>query len=145
MYRHRDGVLELLLAHPGGPFWAKKDIGAWSIPKGEYDDNEAPLAAAQREFQEETGFAAAGPFIPLGELKQANGKLVTVWACAGDCDPAAMTSNRFEMEWPPKSGKMQSFPEVDRVAWFDAGEAKQRVNLGQRGFVEALEQHLDEA
>ncbi|MDB5806668.1 MAG: hypothetical protein JWN73_3990 [Betaproteobacteria bacterium] len=138
MVRQNSGALEVLLAHPGGPFWAKKDLGAWSIPKGEYDDGEAPLTAAQREFKEETGFTAAGPFIALGELKQASGKVITAWAFEGDCDPAAMTSNLFEMEWPPKSGKIQSFPEVDRIAWFAAGEAKRHINPGQRGFVEAL-------
>jgi predicted NUDIX family NTP pyrophosphohydrolase len=144
MYRRQGGALEVLLAHPGGPFWAKKDLGAWSIPKGEYDDTEAPLAAAQREFHEETGFTDSAPFIALGELKQPSGKVVSAWAFAGDCDPAAMVSNTFEMEWPPRSGKMQSFPEVDRVAWFDAGEAKRRINQGQREFIEALQRLLDD-
>jgi predicted NUDIX family NTP pyrophosphohydrolase len=143
MYRHNGGTLEVLLAHPGGPFWAKKDLGAWSIPKGEYDDTEAPLAAAQREFLEETGFTGVAPFIALGELKQPSGKVVTAWAFAGNCDPAAMTSNTFEMEWPPKSGKRQTFPEVDRVAWFDTEEARRRINQGQREFIEALQRLLD--
>jgi len=142
MYRRQGGTLEVLLAHPGGPFWAKKDPGVWSLPKGEYDESEAPLAAAQREFLEETGFTSAEPFIPLGELKQPSGKVVSAWAFKGDCDPAAMVSNLFEMEWPPKSGKLQSFPEVDRVAWFGTAEAKRRIQPGQRGFVDTLEQRL---
>jgi predicted NUDIX family NTP pyrophosphohydrolase len=145
MFRRHGGILEVLLAHPGGPFWAKKDLGVWSLPKGEYDEGEAALAAAQREFREETGFACAAPFIPLGELKQASGKIVMAWAFEGDCDPATMASNTFETEWPPKSGKMQSFPEVDRVAWFGTEEARRRIHPGQRGFIEALERILDDS
>jgi len=142
MFRRRGGSFEVLLAHPGGPFWSRKDVGAWSLPKGEIDADEEPLAAARREFTEETGFAAPGPFIELGEAKQASGKVVAAWACEGDADPAAMASNLFEMEWPPKSGKTAAFPEIDRVDWFAPPEALQRIVRGQRAFVERLAAHL---
>ncbi len=118
MYRGHGSALELLLAHPGGPFWAKKDDGAWSIPKGEYDEAEEPLACAIREFDEELGMRPHGEFIDLGEIAQPSRKIVVAFAVEGAFDPAALKSNRFELEWPPKSGRMQSFPEVDRVAWF---------------------------
>jgi predicted NUDIX family NTP pyrophosphohydrolase len=143
MYRHRDGVLEVFLAHPGGPFWAKKDLGAWSIPKGEYPPEEEALAAARREFAEETGCAIQGEFLPLTPLRQPSGKLIAAWAFQGDCDPAALKSNTFTLEWPPRSGRQQDFPEVDRGAWFSLEEAKEKIIKGQVGFLEELEQILD--
>jgi predicted NUDIX family NTP pyrophosphohydrolase len=142
LFRHRAGLLEVLLGHPGGPYWAKKDLATWSIPKGEYAEDETPLAAAQREFREETGYAYEPPFIDLGEVRQPGGKLVHIWACEGDAEPAALVSNSFEMEWPPKSGRMQSFPEFDRAAWFGVEEADRRILKGQRGFVERLVREL---
>lgn len=142
MYRHANGALEVLLAHPGGPFWKNRDEGAWSIPKGEYGDDEEPLAAAQREFTEETGYAITPPFIALGELKQKGGKLIAAWAFEGDADPARLVSNTFEIEWPPKSGKRQSFPEIDRAAWFGVEQAQAKINPGQAGFIEELRRRL---
>ncbi len=142
MYRYRDGVLEVFLVHPGGPFWAKKDLGAWSLPKGEYDPDEDALAAARREFAEETGFPAAGEFIPLTPRKQPSGKIIQVWAFAGDCDPAAVKSNAFTMEWPPRSGRQQEFLEIDKAAWFTLEEAKVKMIKGQVGFLEELEEVL---
>jgi len=124
--------------HPGGPFWAKKDEGAWSIPKGELAAGEEPLAAAQREFEEETGCRAQGPFIPLTPITQRGGKLVQAWAVKGDCDPAQLRSNLFSLEWPPKSGKRQQFPEVDRAEWFPVPAALRKINPAQRGFVSEL-------
>ena len=124
MYRSRDSRLEVFLVHPGGPFWAKKDLGAWSIPKGEYVDGEQPLEAAKREFREETGFAAEGKFLELGAVQQASGKIVSAWAFAGDCDPARLVSNHCEVEWPPRSGRRIDIPEVDRGGWFSVSEAK---------------------
>lgn len=144
MFRHRGSDIELLLIHPGGPYWVNKDLGAWSIPKGEYHDPEEPLAAAQREFEEETGCVAVAPFIPLGDLKQRSGKVVTAWAFEGDCDAHAVKSNLFEMEWPPKSGRMASFPEVDRAAWFTPAEARRRILPGQAAFIDVLERQLNE-
>jgi len=138
MYRLREGMLEVFLVHPGGPFWAKKDLGAWSIPKGEFEPGEEPVAAAAREFQEETGFAAGSPLRELGSIKQAGGKVVSAWCVEGDCDPAALRSNSFEMEWPPRSGRMAEFPEVDRGAWFSIAEAKERILKGQAEFLERL-------
>lgn len=138
MYRHRDNALEVFLVHPGGPFWAKKDLGAWTIPKGEYTDEEEPLAAALREFREETGFTAEGDFLPLGEIRQAGGKLVTVWALEGDCDPTALVSIPFEMEWPPRSGQRASFPEVDRGAWFALQEAHTHILASQQPILDRL-------
>ncbi|HEX2918706.1 MAG TPA: NUDIX domain-containing protein [Edaphobacter sp.] len=138
MYRRNDDALEVFLVHPGGPFWAKKDLGAWTIPKGEYTDDEEPLAAAIREFREETGFIAEGAFLPLGEIRQAGGKLVTVWALEGDCDPAALVSISFEMEWPPRSGQRASFPEVDRGAWFSLPEARAHILASQQPLLDRL-------
>ena len=137
--RQNSSGVELLLVHPGGPFWAKKDLGAWSIPKGEYEEPDDPLEAAKREFTEETGFLPRAPFLALGSLKQPSGKLITAWAFEGDCDPSALVSNSFELEWPPRSGKIQSFPEVDRAEWFDTAEARRRILPGQSPFVDAVE------
>jgi predicted NUDIX family NTP pyrophosphohydrolase len=136
LYRRRGGALEFFLVHPGGPFWAKKDLAAWSIPKGEVVAGEEPLATAVREFAEETGFAIDGPFEPLRPVRQAGGKVVTAWAAEGDCDPAALRSNPFTMEWPPRSGRMREFPEADRAAWFPAGEARLRINPAQIALID---------
>lgn len=140
MYRRIGGALELLLVHPGGPFWAKKDDGAWSIPKGEYDDGEAPLAVAKREFAEEVGAGAVpdGDFIDLGDVTQAGRKVVRAFAIAGDFDVTRLQSNTFEIEWPPKSGRKQSFPEVDRAGWFAPDAARRKILAGQRPFIERL-------
>jgi predicted NUDIX family NTP pyrophosphohydrolase len=138
LYRRRAGGLELLLVHPGGPFWAKKDAGAWSIPKGEYAQGEDPLAAARREFEEETGMRVACDFLPLGELVSPGRKIVTAFALEGDFDPATLRSNTFELEWPPKSGRMQSFPEVDRAQWFAPDEARRKILAGQSEFIDRL-------
>ncbi|HEX7154311.1 MAG TPA: NUDIX domain-containing protein [Thermoanaerobaculia bacterium] len=137
LYR-RHPELQVFLVHPGGPFWVKKDRGAWSLPKGELDEAEDPLAAAIREFTEETGFSVDGDFRALGSLRQPSGKVIHAWAVEGDCDPAALRSNLFSMEWPPKSGKQQQFPEADRGAWFSIQEAKEKIVAGQIGFLEEL-------
>ena len=142
MYRLRDGKCEVLLVHPGGPFWAKKDLGAWSIPKGEYEAEEGPFEVAKREFQEETGFTAEGDFIPLKQRKQAGGKLVSAWAIEGDWDASAIVSNTFTMEWPPRSGQRREFPEVDRAGWFPLDVAKEKILTGQTGFLEELDEIL---
>jgi len=142
LYRRHDDIMEVFLVHPGGPFWAKKDAGAWSIPKGLIDPGEEPLSAARREFEEETGFTIAGEFIPLGPVKVASGKTIQAWAVEGDCDPDALRSNTFEMEWPPRSGKKQQFPEVDRGGWFNLDEAKEKINKGQVPFIEELKEEL---
>ena len=138
VYRRRDGALEVLLVHPGGPFWAHRDLGAWSIPKGEIGVAEQPLAAAKREFLEETGFTVAGEFLQLPALRQPGGKVVLAWAVEGDCDPAQLRSNAFPLEWPPRSGRMQEFPEIDRAAWFAMDEARRRILPGQTGLLEQL-------
>jgi predicted NUDIX family NTP pyrophosphohydrolase len=143
MYRRRQGVLEVFLVHPGGPFWAGKDAGAWSIPKGEYTPSEETLAAARREFKEETGLTAAGEFIPLTPLKQPSGKIIQAWAVAGDCDAGAIRSNTFTLEWPPRSGLRQEFPEVDRAAWFSLTAAREKISKGQTGFLEELRNLLE--
>ena len=137
LYRRR-GALEVFLAHPGGPFWAKKDLGAWSLPKGEFVEGEAPLAAAVREFTEETGFPICGDFRELAPIRQRSGKTIHAWAVEGDVDPAELRSNIFSLEWPPKSGRQQEFPEVDRAAWFDLAEARRRIIAGQAGFLDQL-------
>lgn len=142
MYRRRGRAVEVLLAHPGGPFWSRRDEAAWTLPKGEIGEAEEALAAARREFREETGFASAPPFHPLGELRQRSGKRISAWAFEGDADPAALLSNTFEMEWPPHSGRLQSFPEVDRVAWFTLDEARAKLIAGQVPFLEALARQL---
>ncbi|HSP70584.1 MAG TPA: NUDIX domain-containing protein [Bryobacteraceae bacterium] len=138
MYRRRDSKIEVFLVHPGGPFWTKKDLGAWSIPKGEYLDREEPLGVAKREFEEETGFTPEGPFIELGDVKQPGGKIVTAWAFEGDCDPAKLRSNTFVMEWPPRSGRRMDVPEVDRGCWYSLEDARSRLLAGQRAFLDRL-------
>ncbi len=138
MYRRRHGVLEVFLVHPGGPFWQKKDVGSWSIPKGEYTTEEDPLEVAKREFQEETGSKASGEFVPLTSRKQPSGKIITAWAFEGDCDASTIKSNTFSMEWPPRSGKREEFPEVDRASWFSIPDAKKKIIEGQSGFVDEL-------
>jgi predicted NUDIX family NTP pyrophosphohydrolase len=130
--------LEVLLVHPGGPFWAKKDDGAWSIPKGEFADGEEPLDAAKREFEEETGIPAVGDFIALESLKQPSGKLVFAWAVRSDFDPSRLKSNTFSMEWPPKSGRQQEFPEVDKAEWFNVEAARRKILKGQAPFLDQL-------
>jgi predicted NUDIX family NTP pyrophosphohydrolase len=142
LYRESSGQLEFLLVHPGGPFWSKKDEGAWSIPKGEFDDDEDPLAAARREFAEETGARPPDEGIPLGPLRQSGGKVVYAFAMRGDFDPISLQSNTFSMEWPPKSGKQQSFPEVDRAAWFPLEIALRKILKGQAGFLTELKARL---
>jgi len=137
MYRRRNSQFEVFLVHPGGPFWSKKDLGAWTIPKGEYA-SEDPLEAAKREYEEETGFAPAGDFIELGELKQPSGKIVTAWAFEGDCDPAKLRSNTVTLEWPPHSGHQIESPEVDRGCWYSIEDARGRLLPGQRGFLDRL-------
>jgi predicted NUDIX family NTP pyrophosphohydrolase len=138
LYRRSPDGLHVLLVHPGGPYWAKKDHGAWSLPKGEYADDEDPLAVADREFAEETGSEPVGEFKALGELTQPGGKRVIAWAVAGDFDPRRLRSNTFEIEWPPRSGRQRAFPEVDKAAWFTPPEARQRLLPGQREFISRL-------
>ena len=142
MSRRRGGVVEVFLVHPGGPFWAKKDAAAWSIPKGEFADDEDPLAAAQREFAEETGLTPSGPFTALTPIKQTGGKTVQAWAVEGDCDPASVRSNTFTMEWPPRSGRRQEFPEVDRAEWFTLDVARNKIHKDQVALLEELERLL---
>ena len=140
LYRQRDGMLEVLLVHPGGPFWQKRDDGAWSIPKGEVADNEVGMDAARREFQEELGEAAPdGDLTALGTVRQTGGKIVHAWAARGDLDVTRSTSNMFVIEWPPRSGKMQEFPEVDRAAWYDPDTARRKLVSAQRAFIDRLE------
>jgi len=142
LYRQGPGKLEVLLIHPGGPFWTRKDLGAWSIPKGEIGESEDPLAAARRELREETGLDPDGEFIALEPIRQRSGKIVLAWALAGDCDPATITSNTFEMEWPPKSGRMQDFPEVDRAEWFALPEARAKILPAQEPLLDQLQRRL---
>jgi predicted NUDIX family NTP pyrophosphohydrolase len=144
MYRRLSGTLEVLLVHPGGPFWAKKDLGAWSIPKGEPEDGEDLLAAALREFEEETGFPHCAPYEPLGSVTQKGGKVVHAWAFEGDCDPAAVRSNTIKVRWPPGSGQWRTIPEVDRAEFFGLEEARRRINPAQAAFLDLLERHLAE-
>jgi len=141
MFRRMNG-LEVLLVHPGGPFYAKKDDGVWSIPKGEYEDGEDPLTVAKREFEEETCFSVDGKFIPLSPLKLPSGKVVSAWALEGDCDASEISSNTFRMEWPPRSGWFPEFPEVDRAEWFDIETARSKITKGQAGFLDQLEEAL---
>jgi predicted NUDIX family NTP pyrophosphohydrolase len=137
-YRRRDGRVEVLLAHPGGPFWKHKDLGAWSIPKGECQDGEDPMVAARREFEEETGLHLEGELTPLGEVKQAGGKVVRAWAVEGDCEASAIHSNTFELEWPPKSGKIQQFPEIDHFEWFSLDAAREKLVKAQAALLDRL-------
>ncbi|MGH9606533.1 MAG: NUDIX domain-containing protein [Terracidiphilus sp.] len=139
MYRIRDGQLEVLAVHPGGPYWAKKDRGSWFVPKGEIEPGEDEFSAAKREFREETSFEPHGPFLDLGEVEHKSGKLVHAWAFEGDCDPAKIVSNTFTMEWPPKSGKQQSFPEIDRAAFLDLAAAREKLHPAEFEFVERLQ------
>jgi predicted NUDIX family NTP pyrophosphohydrolase len=137
------GAIEVFLVHPGGPYWTRKDQGAWSLPKGLVDPGEDPLDTARREFAEETGNAPPdGPFVPLGEVRQAGGKIVTAWGAEGDVDAATIASNTFRMEWPPRSGREQEFPEVDRAAWFTPDEARERILAGQRPFLDRLNEAI---
>ena len=140
MYRTKDGNLQVLLAHPGGPFFQNKDEGAWSIPKGEIESDENLLEAAKREFQEEIGATPSGPFIELSPVKQKGGKIVHAWAVEGDCDPSAIVSNTFTMEWPPRSGKQTEFPEIDRAEFFDVETAKRKINAAQAALIDELEE-----
>ena len=139
LFKRQAGELRVLLVHPGGPFWKKRDLGSWSLPKGEYAEGEDPRAVALREFEEETGIAPpAGELIGLSEVRQAGGKIVTAYALEGDIDAEKIVSNNFEMVWPPKSGRRQSFPEIDRAGWFDLAEARKKILDGQRPFLERL-------
>jgi predicted NUDIX family NTP pyrophosphohydrolase len=142
LYRRRHGELGVLLVHPGGPFWARKDAGSWSIPKGEYVEGEDPEAAARREFEEELGVTLEGPLQPLGEAVQPSRKRVIAFAAEGDLDAAAIRSNTFEIEWPPRSGRRKSFPEIDRAGWFALEEAREKLLAGQRVFLDRLAERL---
>jgi predicted NUDIX family NTP pyrophosphohydrolase len=142
LYRFRQAAPEVFLVHPGGPFWAKKDAGAWSIPKGEAAPGEDLLACAQREFAEETGVTVVGSFRPLAPIRQSGGKVVHAWAVEGDCDAAAIQSDTFDLEWPPRSGRIQAFPEVDRAGWFALVAAREKINPRQRGLLDEFEQML---
>ena len=137
-YRVAESGLEVLLVHPGGPFWKNRDPGAWSIPKGEYAEGEDVEEAARREFAEETGWSLDAELVPLGDIRQKGGKLVTAFALEADFDPAALASNSFTMEWPPRSGRIQSFPEVDRVQWFGPDDAREKIQPSQRPILDAL-------
>jgi predicted NUDIX family NTP pyrophosphohydrolase len=138
LYKRDGGSLRVLLAHPGGPFWRNKDAGAWSIPKGEIGDDEEPLAAALREFAEETGVTLDGDFTPLGEIKQKGGKMVIAFAQERDLDPSTIASDTFTIEWPPRSGRQQTFPEIDRAEWFGLDAAREKINAGQAELIDRL-------
>lgn len=143
LYRRRGDPLEVLLVHPGGPFWARRDAGAWSVPKGEYEPDEDPLAAARREFKEELGAPVpSGQALELGEVRQKGGKLVRVWAVVGDLDASASTSNTFELEWPPRSGRLIEVPEVDRAEWFTLERAREKINSAQAELLDRLSETL---
>jgi predicted NUDIX family NTP pyrophosphohydrolase len=142
LFRRTASGLEVFLAHPGGPFWVNKDAGAWSIPKGVIEPDEEPLDAARREFEEETGLVSQEPFLPLGSIRQKSGKTVLAWASQGDADPAKVTSNEMQMEWPRGSGKMLTFPEVDRCQWFDLPTAREKINSAQAELIDRLESSL---
>ncbi|MFL5796417.1 MAG: NUDIX domain-containing protein [Actinomycetota bacterium] len=144
LWRRRAGTVEVLLGHPGGPLWARKDAGHWTIPKGEVEPGETPPEVARREFAEETGHPLPdGPMVELGEIRQKSGKLVRAWAVEGDLDPASAVSNTFEMEWPPRSGRTAAFPEIDRLDWFDLDEARRRIKDAQVPFLDRLEASLE--
>jgi predicted NUDIX family NTP pyrophosphohydrolase len=138
VFRRGRGEVDVLLVHPGGPLWVGRDVGAWSLPKGEVGPAEAALDAAKREFHEETGFSVDGDFVPLSPLRQRSGKVIHAWAVQGDCDPRYLRSNTFSLEWPPRSGRTEQFPEVDRAAWFSIDEASRRIVPGQMGFLREL-------
>jgi predicted NUDIX family NTP pyrophosphohydrolase len=142
MYRRQDSQIEVFLVHPGGPFWAKKDLGVWSIPKGEYLEHEAPLEVAKREFEEETGFPPGEGFLALGDLTRPSRKIVTAWAFEGDCDPGKLRSNTCLIEWPPRSGRQIEVPEVDRGDWYTVEEARSRLLTGQRAFLDRLMERI---
>jgi predicted NUDIX family NTP pyrophosphohydrolase len=142
LYRIRSGALEVFLVHPGGPFWAKKDAGAWSIPKGEFEEGADSLETAKREFLEETGSPIGGRFVALVPQKQRSGKLVHAWAVEGELDASSVRSNSFSMQWPPRSGKSQEFPEIDKGEWFNIPAAREKLLAGQRGFLDELEKML---
>jgi predicted NUDIX family NTP pyrophosphohydrolase len=144
-FRRASGSLEVLLVHPGGPFWAGRDEGAWTIPKGEVLDGETPLEAAVREFREETGHAPDGTFVALDPVRQPGGKLVLAWAFEGDLDPSSISSNTFSIEWPPRSGRHRTYPEVDRAAWFPVSQARTKILSGQAALLDQLESRLAEA
>ena len=145
LYRFRDGGLEVFLAHPGGPYWRKKDQGAWTLPKGEIENGEDPLEAARREFGEETGHHPPGPFEALGKARLRSGKLILAWACEGDLDPQALVSNEFEVEWPPRSGRRMRFPEIDRGDFFRPEEGRDKLHPAQLPFLDELERILRES
>jgi predicted NUDIX family NTP pyrophosphohydrolase len=145
LYRKTPAGPEVFLVHPGGPFWAKKDASAWSIPKGLTDEDEDPLESAKREFLEETGCAPEGDFLPLGDFRYSSGKIVSAWAVEGDFALEKLRSNLFAMEWPPKSGRIEKFPEADRAGWFGLAEARQKIVKGQVAILDALAQNLDSA
>lgn len=139
LHRRRDGAREVLLVHPGGPFWSRRDAGAWSIPKGECEEGEDPRAAAIREFEEELGTPLpAAELVELGSVKQRNGKVVLAWAAEGDLDPATVSSNTFSLEWPPRSGELREFPEIDRAEWFPVEVAREKLILAQAGLLDRL-------
>ena len=139
VYRRQSEIVEVLLVHPGGPLWRSRELGAWSIPKGEYSEGEEPEAAARREFAEETGWSLRGELRPLGEIRQKGGKVVTAFAVEGDFDAGSLNSNMFEMEWPPRSGRTASFPEVDRAGWFGLTEAREKIIAGQQALLDRVE------
>ena len=143
LHRLRGSRIEVFLVHPGGPFWAKKDAGAWSIPKGEFEAGQDPLEAAKREFKEETGFAVEGNFIELTPVTQPGRKVVYAWAVMGDCEAESIKSNTFSLEWPPRSGKRKEFPEVDRAGWFTPEVAREKISKGQLNFLEELKRKIE--
>ena len=145
LYRQRGSELEVLLVHPGGPLWAKRDDGSWSIPKGLYEGDEDPFVAAKREFEEETGLLPEGKFFELGTFGQPGGKIIAAWAVNGEFDPANLKSNCFSLEWPPKSGRIQDYPEVDRAGWFNVAGAMRKILKGQAPILQALLSRLEKA
>jgi predicted NUDIX family NTP pyrophosphohydrolase len=142
MFRRSGSRLEVFLVHPGGPFWEKKDLGVWSVPKGEYVEGEDPFLAAKREFEEETGIKPEGEYFSIGEIRQPSGKTITAWAFKGDLDPVLIKSNLFSMEWPPNSANIREFPEVDRGDWFSVETARKKITKGQAGFLDVLVEKL---